>query len=75
MKNNAFMYALGAVIAVGFFVLLYFIVFIEIPTSNKDIVNIVVGALVGAFAMVVSFFFGSSKGSMDKTEILSKDPK
>ena len=69
------MYALGAVIAVGFFVLLYFIVFIEIPTSNKDIVNIVVGALVGAFAMVVSFFFGSSKGSMDKTEILSKDPK
>jgi hypothetical protein len=41
------------------------------PEKNKDIGLLVVGALVAKFSDVVSYFFGSSKGSADKTEIIN----
>jgi len=37
----------------------------------KDIVNIIVGALVANLTAVVQYYFGSSKGSADKTAILA----
>lgn len=70
--RNVFMYALGAVLVVGFFLLLYFAVFQEFPERNQRILDITVGALIGAFLTVVNFFFGSSKGSADKNEKLIK---
>lgn len=70
--KEAYMYFLGAVIVVGFFLLLYFLIYQTIPDNNKDILNIVVGALIGSFTTVVGYFYGSSKGSADKN-ILLKD--
>ena len=58
------MYILGGVIVVGFFsvvgIKLYF---------HYD-VQLEIGALIGSFASVVSYFYGSSKGSADKTDML-----
>ncbi len=68
--KDVFQYALGAIIIVGFFALMIILAAREIPTENKDLLNLVVGALIGSFATIVGYFYGSSKGSSDKNDLL-----
>lgn len=70
--KSIFQYALGAVIVIGFFILLYLLLANSIPESNKDLLNIVVGALIGSFTSIVGYFYGSSLGSAEKNELLKK---
>jgi xanthine/uracil permease len=70
--KNLPLYILAVVIVVGFFVLLGLLIFKEIPPQNKDLLNIVIGTLLAAFMSVVSYWYGSSKGSADKTEMFKK---
>lgn len=70
-----YMYLLGAIIVLGFFWLLTSLVYHVIPSENKDILNIAVGALIGSFTNIVGYFYGSSKGSSDKTEIMASKSK
>lgn len=69
MKNTKeiFMYALGALVVVGFFVTLGFMI---LSGGYKTELNLVLGALIAAFTTVVAFFYGSSKGSSDKNDML-----
>lgn len=69
-KKNIPLYILAALIVTGFFVLLYVLIFHPIPGDNKDVLNLVVGALIACFTAVVNYFFGSSKGSSEKNELL-----
>lgn len=74
-KRFVYYLAIGLLVITFVFDLLFF--FIQYPERNHDIINMIAGVIntVG-FASVVSFFFGSSKGSEDKqkhiNEILSK---
>jgi len=61
-------YILAAIIVFGFFIVLNIILWKDI---NFD--NILTGALVAAFTQVVNYFFGSSKGSADKTKLITKN--
>ena len=70
--KNLMMYVLGGLITIGFFGLLWLLIYISIPEQNKDLLNIAIGSLLAAFATVVGYFYGSSKGSADKTELLRK---
>ena len=70
--RQIYMYILGGLIVIGFFALLYILVFQGVPGANKELLNIVVGALIGSFTTVVGYFYGSSMGSKDKTELMSK---
>ena len=74
MKNakDYFQYILGGLIVVGFFVLLYMLAAKEVPDPNKDLLNLVVGALIGSFATVVGYFYGSSSSSAKKDEVISQ---
>ena len=65
-----FQYILGSLIVLGFFGLLVLLVYIAIPEENKDMLNLVVGALIGSFTSVVGYYFGSSLGSHEKNELL-----
>jgi len=71
--KDIFQYLLGAVIVVSFFVLMIVLAYQTIPDANKDVINLVIGALIGAFSTVVGYFFGSSLGSSKKTDILNKE--
>jgi len=74
--KDAFMYILGAVIAVGVFVLIGMLIALMFrnPDSNlKDVLVMSVGALIAAFTMVVSYFYGSSKGSADKQDAIERN--
>ena len=68
--GNLFMYVLGAIIALGFFVILGLMVYKPVPDSNSTLLNVMLGVLGGAFTTIVSYFYGSSKGSQEKTELL-----
>ena len=64
MKNKEiFQYILGGMIVAGFFALLILLILSAVPTENKDLLNLVVGTLIGSFSGIVSYFFGSSLGS------------
>ena len=69
-SKDIFQYILGALIVLGFFVLLIVLVYSGVPDQNKDLLNLVVGALIGSFATVVGYFYGSSKGSSDKNNMI-----
>ena len=69
--KDTYQYVLGALVVAGFFVLLYLLVSKTVPLENKDLLNLVVGALIGSFASVVGYFFGSSAGSAKKDEIIA----
>lgn len=69
------MYGLGALVVLAFFTLIIALVKFEIPGANEKILYLVVGALVGSFNQVTNFFYGSSKGSKDKTDIIAKNGK
>ena len=54
---------------------LYFfaVTFILLPEGGRDFANIILGFLLGtAVATIISFFYGSSKSSKDKTEAMMK---
>jgi peptidoglycan hydrolase-like protein with peptidoglycan-binding domain len=67
--------ALSYLVTVGFFIVLLILLglfgkWAELKPSdaNAQIINIVIGALVAAFATVVNFWLGSSQGSRTKEE-------
>ena len=64
------LYIFASVIVIGFFALLYILIFTEIPEGNRDVLNLVIGSLIGSFTSVVAYYFGSSKGSADKNKLI-----
>ena len=54
--------------------LLLFLVKWAIPTENKELLYIVVGALIGAFGTIVNYEWGSSRSSSDKNDLLKNMP-
>jgi hypothetical protein len=60
--------------SVGSMAYFFAITFGQVPASGKDFGNIILGFLLGtAVATIISFFYGSSKSSKDKTDTLSKE--
>lgn len=70
--KDYFQYIFAGVIVLGFFALMYMLIMKTIPVDNNDTLNLVIGGLLGAFSTIVGYFFGSSKGSAEKNEILNK---
>lgn len=69
--KDIYQYALGAIVVLGFFVLLYILMKSEIPSTNRDLLSLIIGALIGSFTTVISYFYGSSKGSAEKDVLLN----
>jgi hypothetical protein len=69
--NEIFMYALGALIVIGFFTVLVGLLQFEVPDGNKDALYLALGSLFSAFAGVVGYFYGSSAGSKRKTDLMA----
>ena len=69
--KDVFQYLLATTIVVSILLLLDKVFNTVIPPANKDIALLVIGALVAKFGDVVAYFFNSTKGSADKTEIIA----
>ena len=71
-KKDLNLYILAWVVVGGFFLLTGMMMVIpDLNGSNNAMVNIMFGGLVSGFATVLGYFFGSSKGSTDKTQLLA----
>ena len=73
--KDIYMYALGALIIIGFFTIIIVVFKSEMPASNKDVGLLVIGVLAAKFSDVVAYFFGSSKSSSDKSEAVNDAAK
>jgi hypothetical protein len=72
---------LAAAIVLSFVGLMCVMTFMPIPVANSQALSIMTGSAASAFIAVVSYYFGSSRGSQAKTAMLwqstptSGDPK
>ena len=70
--KNVELYILASIIIVATAGFLIMLGLREMPAGNKDAIMMALGALLAAFGTVVGYFFGSSKGSAEKTDALAK---
>ena len=63
---------IGALIILGFFVVLGVMVAHRLPTGAETEFSIMLGALATMTAAVVNYFFGSSAGSKEKTRLMTR---
>lgn len=72
-KSNSPLYVLAAAVVVGFFAIVFVLLFKSavIPDGSREVAFLLVGTLSTAFGAVIQYFFGSSKGSADKTAFLA----
>ncbi len=61
--------ALSFTIVVAFFGTIVLIIAKGVPEQSENIVYLLLGGLVSAFSTVIAYYFGSSKGSSDKTRL------
>jgi hypothetical protein len=69
--KDIFQYSLAALVVLGFFIVLGGLLVSAVPADNKSALDIALGALVAGFTGVLGYFFGSSKGSSEKNDMLA----
>lgn len=62
---------LAYAMTIGFFSILTFMLFKAVPLESRDLLNIMLGMLGTSFVSVISYYFGSTAGSSEKTKMLA----
>jgi len=70
-KKEINLYVLAWLVVSGFFLLTTALVFITLPKDSSGVVFMLFGGLVAGFTQVMNYFFGTSKSSGDKTNLLA----
>jgi drug/metabolite transporter (DMT)-like permease len=55
---------------IGFFALLALLFVRDLPDGTKDILQVMLGGVLGQWTTIISYFFGSSSGSAKKTDMM-----
>ena len=69
--KEVYMYLLGSIVVALCFFLAYLLIFTAVPETNRSIIDVAFGFILGWGGSVVSYFFGTSKSSADKTKIIA----
>lgn len=64
-------WALTLILSVMISAMVAALIWISIPPDNKEVVYLIVGQLIGAFSTAISYWLGSSRGSVIKDERLA----
>lgn len=63
---------IACVVILGFFAILLTMMFKDLPASSKEAALIMLGALGSAFTGVISYYYGSTAGSAEKSKLLAQ---
>ncbi len=74
-RNDWLMYGVGGIVVLGFVCVIMAIMFMpDLSTAQLDLLQWLGGTLSAAFMAVVGYFYGSSRGSAEKTRLMSGPP-
>lgn len=73
--KNLFTHTLGIIVVLEVLAFVAFLCLLEVPVNNQRLLDVTLGTLLGAFNLIIGYYFGSSKGSADKTELLANRPE
>jgi len=71
-ESDINLYVLAWTIVIGFFGLIGVMMFVSIPEASNNIIYMLFGTLGAGFGSVMQYFFGSSRGSKQKTLMLGR---
>lgn len=54
---------IAGVFGLGFFLMLGFLMFVEIPQGNREVLITLLGAMAGSVTTIIAFYFGDSDGA------------
>ena len=75
-KRDINIYVLAWTVVAGFFLLAGVLMVVPMPEgTNQTVVTLLFGGLVSGFSTVLAYFFGSSKSSADKTQMMAGNKK
>lgn len=69
-KRDYNLYVLAWTVVVGFFILCGLLMYRALPEGQNEVVFLLFGGLVAGFGQVLGYFFGSSKSSAEKTQLM-----
>lgn len=71
-SKDWYLYTIASVLFFGFFALIGVLIFKPLPEDSNGVIYMLFGNMGAGFMAVVTYFFGSSKGSKDKTHMIYK---
>jgi hypothetical protein len=71
--KDIFMYCLAGMVVLLIFAVIGILMFRTTPTENSELLYTALGLALGWGTAVIQYFFGSSKGSADKTEMMQNN--
>ena len=69
--NKVITPALAIFVVLSSFVLFGILIFVDVRPEAKDILIYILGVLSAAVTQILSYYFGSSQGSKDKSELMA----
>lgn len=69
-KTDWLFYISGIIALSAFLLMVYAVIFLSVPESNRDMFIHLMGIIEGVALMIFAYYFGSSKGSAEKTKML-----
>jgi hypothetical protein len=72
--DTVFRYALAIVITLAVFYLLGALKSMVVPDMWRDTYIMIVGVVIGKWSTIVDYYWGTSKSSSDKTDLLNNKP-
>jgi putative flippase GtrA len=73
--EKKYLLTLAALILFVVFLLTGMMIFIPIPESGREHAKYALAFILGVASTIITYFWGSSKGSADKSEIIGRTDK